>query len=159
MEKFRLNLGGLDLDAQQTADFSGGGGVDLGDGNIARLDRDSSDVSGAQSITRNVAVLFRNAVFTDDLELATALAHGPFRDEITAELLVELRAAWSSQDEESWGWATAPRPVGLNREVVLYVRSGQPVGTDEAGDRLVESSPFHVELVEGVWRLIGLQSA
>jgi hypothetical protein len=65
--------------------------------------------------------------------IMTALVDGaadhPLWPHFAVSAIEEFRDAWSKVDTATWGWATGPRPVTIDTEVVLFVdRTGVPDG-------------------------------
>ncbi len=67
----------------------------------------------------------------------------------------EFHAGWSVIDSERWGYASRPRPIGLNRELVLLVKGR---GREFDGPTLVEGWGFVMEHSEQGWKVADIVS-
>lgn len=71
--------------------------------------------------------------------------------------LCECRGVWAHVELDKWGFASRPRPIDIDVELVLLIKGdGSPTVYFDDGPTLVETVPFVMRHTESGWRVAGL---
>lgn len=98
----------------------------------------------------------------DRIQFAEALASSPSTDPLWADFagteLAQMRRTWSDVDLAGLGAASRPRPVGVDLELVVFVRpEEQPAGGMTTGATLIPSAiVFTMRSTSAGWLIAAL---
>jgi hypothetical protein len=116
------------------------------------------DFARAQAETGPIqaANAFLDAIQGGDVDAACQLAVPEFHARLRSGFAAELREKWSDVDD-SWGWTTNPKAVGVDLELVMlvnYPETGYVTVTERT--ELV-GIPFVMQYADGAWRVYALE--